>query len=97
MNTGRLENLNVSDSCNPNPCKNGGTCRHGICTCKEGCSGQFCEKCVDPGEECCRENGVDYVCLGYCERDKSNKDRSGMKTGICEKWFKIIGECRDGI
>ena len=97
MNTWIFQKFIISDPCNPNPCKNGGTCRHGSCTCKEGCSGQFCEKCDDPVEECCREKGVVDVCLGYCESDKSDKERSGMKAGICEKWFNQIVECRNGI
>ena len=89
--------MNISDPCKPNPCKNGGTCSGGTCTCKEGCSGEYCENCAHPGEECCREKGVVDVCFGYCESERSNAARSVMKTGICEKWFKQIAECRDGI
>ena len=33
------------DPCKPNPCKNGGICKNGDCTCKTGCSGKKCEKC----------------------------------------------------
>jgi len=33
------------DPCSPNPCKNGGVCVSGVCYCKSGCSGTYCESC----------------------------------------------------
>ena len=45
---------------------------------------------------CCREKGVPDVCFGYCEKATSDDERSGIKTGICEKWFPVIGQCRGG-
>ena len=47
-------------------------------------------------EKCCREYGVPDVCFGYCETEMSEGYRSGVKTGICEKWFKIIRKCGEG-
>ena len=49
-------------------------------------------------QKCCREKGVIDVCFGYCEtsEDKPEKQamaRQGPVTGICEKWFEIIGKC----
>ena len=31
------------DPCEPNPCKNGGTCTDGACECAPGFSGEKCE------------------------------------------------------
>ena len=47
-------------------------------------------------EKCCRENGVPDVCFGYCEKETKDDERTGVKTGICEKWFKTIGKCAGG-
>jgi hypothetical protein len=51
---------------------------------------------VPDEEKCCREKGVPSVCFGYCERTTRYSQRSGIKAGICEKWFKVIGKCRGG-
>ena len=31
------------DPCQSNPCKNGGTCKDGACSCEPGFSGKTCE------------------------------------------------------
>ena len=34
----------ICDKCDPNPC-NGQECSDGVCKCKPGCTGKYCENC----------------------------------------------------
>ena len=51
-------------------------------------------------EACCREKGVPEVCFGYCKKPKKPTSNDGklamMSTGICGKWFEVIGKCMGG-
>ena len=45
---------------------------------------------------CCKEKGVPDVCFGYCEKERTSKQRQGIQTGICKSWFEQIGICLGG-
>ena len=43
------------------------------------------------GTACCREKGVPDICFGYCLKERKAESRA--ITGICHRWFELIGKC----
>ena len=51
----------------------------------------------EPDEiKCCREKGVPVECFGYCLKERNNAESRAI-TGVCEKWLKQMGQCREGL
>jgi len=46
---------------------------------------------TDMGTACCREKGVPDICFGYCLKERKAESRA--ITGICHRWFELIGKC----
>ena len=46
-------------------------------------------------EKCCRQGGVDDICLGYCLKEEGDYSEGNIR-GWCGKWSKLITRCMEG-
>ena len=46
-------------------------------------------------EKCCRQGGVEDICLGYCLKEEGDYSDYNIR-GLCRKWSKLIIRCTEG-
>jgi len=80
----------------------------GMCLCPPGYSGDRCQIKAstprtredvnvlnDPGEQCCKDDGVPSKCLGMCNRHFNDDKKDHVMKDECKKVWNEIKNCQD--
>ena len=49
----------------------------------------------DPGEQCCKDDGVPSKCLGMCNRPFNDDNKDHVMKDECKKVWNEIKNCQD--